>query len=107
MTLSDIASTLITVELPCEDCDGTGQQDAQQTNVISLFDPYEFVRRTCGTCKGDGVRLVELCALCEQEEGICSRVCRRAVCCGKDPGECDCPDGLELYRAAYGLPKVA
>lgn len=106
-TLSDIASVLIPVELPCDDCDGTGQREAPITNVRSLFNPYEFIKQSCATCKGTGLKSVEICALCEQEESICARVCKPALCCGKDPGDCACPNGIELYQEAYGLPAAA
>ena len=106
LTLSDIAS-LIFVELPCEDCDGTGEQQRLRKNVFNFFDPYEDVIQECSTCVGTGLRQAEVCGLCGQEEDICFRTCRKTTCCAQHPANCECPNGVELYQQAYGLPKAA
>lgn len=105
--LSDIASELLPVELPCDDCDATGRQSALKTNVLSFSSPYEYVRQPCSSCFGRGLREADVCPLCGEEENACTRLCKRAPCCGKHPVQCECPNGVELYLQTYGLPKAA
>lgn len=106
-TLSEFVSQLKPVELPCDDCDGTGQQEAVRTNVRSFFSPYGYVQQACPKCDGQGMQQSDVCPLCEQVEGICDRACHRTTCCQQHPAECECPGGLELYLQVYGLPKAA
>jgi hypothetical protein len=99
-TLSDIASTLLTVEVPCDDCDATGRQTAIKTNVLNFSSPYEYVRQSCATCFGRGLREAEICPLCRQEENGCQRLCKPTICCQKHPVNCECANGIELYALA-------
>lgn len=102
-TLSDYASELVPVELPCGDCDATGRQEVMATNVRSFFAPYEYVAQTCAGCQGKGLREVDVCRLCAREEGECARLCRRTACCDKHPVDCECSGGLALYLETFGL----
>lgn len=104
-TLSNIAAMLIPVELPCGDCDATGRQTAIKKNVIDI-DSWDHVRQPCSACFGRGQRQAEVCPLCGREENGCNRLCKRTTCCQKHPVQCSCPNGIELYRQAYGLPRV-
>lgn len=106
-TLSEIAATLISVEVPCEDCDGTGHQEFIETNVRDFFNPYRFVNRICKTCQGDKLVLKDVCPLCRQVEDICNRACRRTPCCKQHPMNCDCRQGVTLYSRTYGLSIAA